>query len=146
METTHITPITTEDHITAVARGAADAKRAKRVAEEGWKSAEAVTIDAFDAAGITTVVVPENDGTVTRITVEGLGETRQSIDFDALAELLPANVLAEITTTVTIIDPEKYAAAIAMGVITPKVAEMVTTVKAVKPSIRVTFKAKNVKV
>lgn len=134
------TTVTTADVVLSVATEAINAKRAQRVAEEGWKAAEAVTLEAFTATGITTLLVPADDGTNTRVTLEGLGEERSTVDFDALAELVTADVLASVSRTV--LDPAKFAAAVEMGVIPTKVAEMVTTVKPVKPSVRVTFKAK----
>jgi Flp pilus assembly pilin Flp len=97
-------------------------------------------LEAFVAEGINTVLVPEDDGTSTRVTMEGLDETRSTVDYEALATLVSADVLASVSATV--LDKDKFAAAVEMGIIPAKVAEMVTTVKPVKPSVRVTFKAK----
>lgn len=138
MET--ITIITTDALVVTTAREAIDAKHAKRVAEDGWKAAEANVLEAFTANGITTLLVPETDGTNTRVTLEGLNETRSTIDYDTLAELVTADVLAQVSKSV--LDADKFAAAVEMGIIPAKVAEMVTTIKPVKPTVRITTKAK----
>lgn len=140
METITAIETTTTDIAIVIAKEAVNAKRAQRVAEDGWKNAEAYTLEAFVAEGITTVLVPEDDGTNTRVTMEGLNETRESVDYEALAALVTPEVLASVSATV--LDKDKFAAAVEMGIIPAKVAEMVTTVKPVKPSVRVTFKAK----
>jgi hypothetical protein len=140
METITAIETTTTDIAIVIAKEAVNAKRAQRVAEEGWKNAEAYTLEAFVAEGITTVLVPEDDGTNTRVTMEGLNETRESVDYEALATLVTPEVLASVSATV--LDKDKFAAAVEMGIIPAKVAEMVITVKPVKPSVRVTFKAK----
>jgi hypothetical protein len=140
MDTIHTTEITTTDIAIVIAKEAINAKRTQRVAEEGWKNAEQYVLEAFVAEGINTVLVPEDDGTSTRVTMEGLDETRSTVDYEALATLVSADVLASVSATV--LDKDKFAAAVEMGIIPAKVAEMVTTVKPVKPSVRVTFKAK----
>lgn len=86
------------------------------------------------------MLIDAADGTKTRVTLEGIDEVRRTIDLDALSELIPATVLAEVTKTA--IDTERFDAAVKAGLIPAKVAEMVTSVKQVKPSIKVTFKAK----
>ena len=140
METITAIETTTTDIAIVIAKEAVNAKRAQRVADEGWKNAEAYTLETVVAEGTPTVLVPEEDGTNTRVTMEGLNETRESVDYEALATLVTPEVLASVSTTV--LDKEKFAAAVEMGIIPAKVAEMVTTVKPVKPSVRVTFKAK----
>lgn len=137
---TEFTTITTEEVATVVATEAINAKKAQRVADEGWKAAEAVTLEAFQAVGITTMLVPDENGTSTRVTLEGLGEERETVDFDMLATLVTPEVLASVSATV--LDKAKWAAAVEMGAIPAGVVKMVTTVKPVKPSVRVTFKAK----
>lgn len=140
MDTIHTPTVTTTDIATVIAQEAVNAKRAARLADEGWKNAEGYVIDAFVAENILTILVPDTDGTNARVTLEGLNETRESVDFDALAELVTPEVLASVTKPT--LDKEKFAAAVEMGIIPAKVAEMVTTVKPVKPTVRVTFNAK----
>jgi predicted RNA-binding protein associated with RNAse of E/G family len=141
MDTLTTTTVSTEALVLIAAREAIDAKDAKRVAEEGWKATEAHVMDVFVTNGVTTILVPEVDGTNTRVTLEGLDEVRRTVDYTALAELVTPEVLASVTKSV--LDADKFAAAVEMGLIPAKVAEMVTTVKAVKPSVKVTAKAKS---
>jgi hypothetical protein len=133
--------LTTGDMVAAAARAAVDAKDAQRTADEGWKATEAHVMDVFLANDVLTTLVPEADGTNTRVTLEGLTEKRPNVDYDALAELVTPEVLASVTKSV--LDPKKFAAAVEMGTIPAKVAEMVTTLKAVKPTVKVTPKAKS---
>jgi hypothetical protein len=122
------------------ARAAAAAKRAKRAADTGWTNAEADCIEAFISEQITTYVYAEDDGTLTRVTIEGINESRMSVDEETALSLLNAEQIAAITKTV--IDVDALRSAVAVGLIPERLAAQFTNYKAVKSTARVTFGAK----
>ena len=127
---------TTQSLIQFVAQSAVLAKAAKKAATEAFARAEADAIDTMVANEMLTVMLPDD----TRVTVEGLGETRRAIDIEALEALIPATVLRKVTKVA--IDLEAFDAAVTAGLIDAATAEAVTGRKPVKPSLRVTAKAK----
>lgn len=127
---------TTQSLIQFVAQSAVLAKAAKKAATEAFARAEADAIDTMVANEMLTVMLPDD----TRVTVEGLNETRRAIDIEALEGLIPATVLRKVTKVA--IDLEAFDAAVTAGLIDAKTAEAVVGRKPVKPSLRVTAKAK----
>ena len=117
------------------AKAAIQAKDAKKYAEEAYKNIESDTIATFVALGQTTLMVED-----TKVTVEGLDEVRRTIDINALADMIPATVLAKVTKQA--IDLTKFDEAVSLGLIPAEVVAAVVTEKGVKPSLRITAKAK----
>lgn len=126
----------TQSLIQHVAQAAVHAKDAKKAATEAFARVEADTINTMVGHDVLTIILPDS----TRVTVEGLNETRRSIDIEALAEKVPAAVLFSVLKDA--IDLAKFDAAVLTGAIPAEVAEAVTERKAVKPSLRITANAK----
>lgn len=131
-----ITETPTHDLLTLLAVSAVKAKDAKKFAEEAYKVAEADMVEAMLAAGETSLMLADD----TRVTVEGLTEVRRTIDITALMDLVPASVFAKVIKES--IDLAKFDAAVTAGFIAAEVADKVTETKPVKPSLRITAKAK----
>ena len=126
----------TQSLIQFVAQAAVLAKEAKKAATEAFARAEGDAIDTMVANDTLTVMLPDD----TRVTVEGLNEVRRSIDVEALEALIPATVLRKVTKVA--IDLTAFDAAVKAGLIDAATVEAVTGEKPVKPSLRITAKAK----
>ena len=135
-EDTMETLVETQSLIQFMAQSAVLAKAAKKSATEAFARAEADAINTMVSHDVLTVMLPDD----TRVTVEGLNETRRAIDIEVLEGLIPATVLRKVTKVA--IDLEAFDAAVTAGLIDAKTAEAVTGRKPVKPSLRVTAKAK----
>lgn len=134
------TPQVTTPVAEVFARAAGQAKKAKRAADTGWANAETDCIEAFISEQITTYVFREDDDTLTRVTIEGINESRMSVDEDVAFSLLNTEQIAAITKTV--IDVEALRAAVTTGLIPERLAAQFTNYKAVKSTARITFGAK----
>lgn len=138
METITITPLR------EAAEAAARAKEAKIAADSAWRTVEADTLAVFAANETKTFVITEDDGTFTRVTAEGLEEVTRSVDVDAALSLLTdeqIKAVASLAISLSSID-----AAIKTGVIPAALADKFITTKKTKPSLRITFGAKNAEV
>lgn len=136
-----MTTITHEATLLETAKTAAQAKAAKVQAENAWRTVEDDTLAVFIAHGAKTVIVPEADGTFTRVTAEGLEEMSRSIDMDAAFALLSDEQIKAVATLA--ISLSALDAAVTTGVIPAALAEQIIKTKKTKASIRVTFNAKN---
>jgi len=129
------TPIAaTEALVLTLAVAAVKAREAKKAAEAAYAEAEADALAAMVAAGMTTLTLPDG----TKVTAEGLDEVRRTIDIAALADLVTATTFDAVTERK--VSLKAFDAARTLGDITIDVEAKVTTVKPVKPSLRVTAK------
>lgn len=130
------------DEVLEAASAASSAKAAKVAVDNAWKGVEQDTLSTFIDYGIKTAIVAEEDGTFTRVTAEGLDEISRSIDVEAALSLLndeQITAIATMTISLAAVD-----AAITTGLIPAALAEQFIKIKQTKPSLRVTFNAKNV--
>lgn len=128
------------DLLASIARSAIMARADYLRADKAWKEAEADTLDAFIGAEITTMLVPNEDGGVDRVTAEGMDEVRRSVDVEAAMTLLNADQLAAVVSQAIAVGA--IDAAVKAGVIPEALAAQIVKAKQVKPSLKVTFNAK----
>lgn len=128
----------------AAAQAASQAKAAKISADNAWKAVEEDTLAVFIDNDTKSVIVAEEDGTFTRVTAEGLDEVSRSIDMDAALALLNEEQIKAVATLA--ISLSAIDAAVKTGIIPAALAEQIIKTKQTKPSVRVTFNAKNVEV
>lgn len=134
--------LTDSEDVVLFALAAANAKAAKVFADNGWKEAEQDCLESFIDNGVKTAVVEMPDGTLTRVTAEGLNEVSRSIDMDkALALLNDEQIKAVATLAISL---SAVDAAVKTGIIPAALAEQFIGTKQTKPSVRVTFNVKNV--
>jgi hypothetical protein len=124
-----------EDLAKYAAQAVVLARIAEKEAKEAAKRAQEDAIEAFKAAGLSTVTLAD-DTLVTLVEPEG----RLSVDSEALAELVPAKVLDNLTKRS--VDLEAFKGAVESGYVSAEVAEKVSTLVPVSPSIKVTAKPK----
>jgi hypothetical protein len=132
MQKTQTQPTTTEDLLTVMVTAAVNAREAKKAAEAAYAAAEADAILAMIDAGVATLTLADG----TKVTAEGLDEVRRTIDIATLADLVTATTFDAVTERK--VSLKAFDAARLTGDITIDVEAQVTTVKAVKPSLRVT--------
>lgn len=120
------------------AQAAVLAKIAEKEAKEASKRAQQDAIDALVASGLDSVELA--DGTVVTIV---RSEGRLVVDVEALAEIVPAKVLDNLTKRS--IDLEAFKGAMESAYISKDIADQVTTLAPVADSLRITAKAKKPK-
>lgn len=134
--------ISSEDAVSYFALAAANAKAAKVFADNGWKEAEQDCLESFIDNGVKTAIIEMADGTLTRVTAEGLAEVSRSIDMEkALALLNDEQIKAVATLAISL---SAVDAAVKTGIIPAALAEQFIGTKQTKPSVRVTFNVKSV--
>ena len=126
-----------------VARNAIMAREEYLRAEGAWKDAETETLAAFIDESITTLTIPNRTGGIDRVTAEGLTEVRRTVDMEQALALLNADQLAGVVSNAIAISA--IDAAVATGLIPQAVAAQIIKTKQVKPSIKITFNAKESK-
>lgn len=126
--------------LASIARSAVMARADYLRADKAWKDAESDTLEAFIDAEVSTMLIPNEDGTVDRVTAEGMDEVRRTVDMDAALSLLNAAQLAAVVSQAIAVGA--IDAAVKAGVIPEALAAQVIKTKQVKPSIKVTFNAK----
>ena len=129
------TATATAVEVNVAAAVAVQAKIAKADATKVYGEAEAQAIAAMLTAEMETVTLPDG----TKVTLKGglEGEEARAIDFDALAERVPAATLDRVTRAV--IDLAKFDAAVEIGLIDAATVAAVTTTTDKKRALVITM-------
>ena len=131
MTTTNTTTTQSLDLAKYTAQAAVLAKIAEKEAKEASKRAQEDAIEALVASGVDSVELA--DGTVVTIV---RSEGRLVVDIEALAEIVPAKVLDNLTKRS--IDLDAFKGAMESSYISKDIADKVTTLAPVSDSLRIT--------
>jgi hypothetical protein len=142
-EVTMTTANTTQTQALDLAKYAAQAavlaKIAEKEAKEANKRAQEDAINAMIASGLDSVELADGT-TVTIVHSDG----RLVVDVEALAEIVPAKVLDNVTKRS--VDLEAFKGAVASNQISKDDADKVTSLSPVADSLRITAKSKKPKI
>jgi hypothetical protein len=138
MTQTHTTSTQSLDLAKYAAQAAVLAKIAEKEAKEASKRAQEDAIAAMIASGTESIELA--DGTVVTVVHS---DGRLVVDVEALAEVVPAKVLDNLTKRS--IDLEAFKGAVESSYISKDIADKVSSLAPVADSLRITAKAKKPK-